>query len=178
MAVCLMAVLPAGGQNIKVLQFNLLENDMTAYALKRLDYISSVFDDDAVIITGTGTVIRKAASNVNLENQSRISSDGNQIIRRNRQTKDQYLQNLKRCFQKNEFVNIRFSNNDILKLGASAGESYGIQIAQDYYSSTYGDKGYLMLMVDINDPQHPLIKVRIWQPEKDPNFGLYEPGDF
>ena len=155
---------------------NFLENYKTAYALKRLDYISSVFDDDAVIITGT--VIRKAASNVNLENQSRISSDGNQIIRRNRQTKDQYLQNLKRCFQKNEFVNIRFSNNDILKLGASAGESYGIQIAQDYYSSTYGDKGYLMLMVDINDPQHPLIKVRTWQPEKDPNFGLYEPGDF
>lgn len=155
---------------------NFLENYKTAYALKRLDYISSVFDDDAVIITGT--VIRKAANNVNIENQSSISSDGNQIIKRNRQTKDQYLQNLKRCFAKNEFVNIRFSNNDIVKLGMSAGESYGIQIAQDYYSSTYGDKGYLMLMVDINDPQKPLIKVRTWQPEKDPNFGLYEPGDF
>ena len=155
---------------------NFLENYKTAYALKRLDYISSVFDDDAVIITGT--VIRKAANNVNIENQSSISSDGNQIIRRNRQTKDQYLHNLERCFKKNEFVNIRFSNNDIVKLGMSAGESYGIQIAQDYYSSTYGDKGYLMLMVDINDPEKPLIKVRTWQPEKDPNFGLYEPGDF
>ena len=40
------------------------------------------------------------------------------------------------------------------------------------------DKGYLMLLVDINEPKKPLIKLRTWQPEKDPNFGLYEPGDF
>lgn len=55
---------------------------------------------------------------------------------------------------------------------------YGVQIAQDYYSTNYADKGYLFLMVDINDPERPLIKVRTWQPEKDPNFGLYGPGDF
>jgi hypothetical protein len=58
------------------------------------------------------------------------------------------------------------------------GEMYAIQIAQDYYSTHYGDKGYLFLMVDINDLEHPLIKVRTWQPEKDPKFGLYGPGDF
>lgn len=57
------------------------------------------------------------------------------------------------------------------------GELYAIQIAQDYYSSSYGDKGYLFLMVDINDPENPIIKVRTWQPDKDPNFGLYGPGD-
>ncbi|MBR1506167.1 MAG: hypothetical protein IJ614_08685 [Prevotella sp.] len=154
---------------------NFLENYKTAYALKRLDYISSVFDDDAVIITGT--VISRANKAVSLENQSQISREGNLIIKKNRQTKDEYLRNLKRCFERNEFVNIRFSNNEVRKLGAGA-ESYAIQIAQDYYSSTYGDKGYLMLMVDINDPAHPLIKLRTWQPEKDPEFGLYEPGDF
>jgi hypothetical protein len=154
---------------------NFLENYKTAYALKRLDYISSVFDDDAVIITGT--VVRRANKTVSMENQSQISQEGNLIIKKNRQTKDEYLRNLKRCFERNEFVNIRFSNNDVIKLG-TGGESYAIQIAQDYYSTTYGDKGYLMLMVDINDPEHPLIKLRTWQPEKDPQFGLYEPGDF
>ena len=159
----------------RMAMMNFLENYKTAYALKRLDYISSVFDDDAVIITGT--VIRKAASAVSVENRSQISQEGNLIIKKNRQTKDEYLRNLKRCFERNEFVNIRFSNNDVRKLGAG-GESYAIQIAQDYYSSTYGDKGYLMLMVDINDPEKPLIKLRTWQPEKDPEFGLYEPGDF
>ena len=154
---------------------NFLENYKTAYALKRLDYIESVFDDDAVIITGT--VINRASSSVNLENQSQISQEGNLIIKKNRQTKDEYLKNLKRCFERNEFVNIRFASNDVMKMG-QGGESYAIQIEQDYYSSTYGDKGYLMLMVDINEPTKPLIKLRTWQPEKDPEFGLYGPGDF
>ena len=40
------------------------------------------------------------------------------------------------------------------------------------------DKGYLFLEVDVNNPKQPIIKVRTWQPEKDPNFGLYGPGDF
>ena len=154
---------------------NFLENYKTAYALKRLDYIRSIFDDDAVIITGS--VVSRANSVTNRENQSSISQEGNHIIKMNRQTKDQYLASLKRCFERNEFVNIRFSDNDVKKMGAG-GESYGIQIQQDYYSSTYGDKGYLMLLVDINEPKKPLIKLRTWQPEKDPNFGLYEPGDF
>ena len=152
-----------------------LENYKTAYALKRLNYIRSVFDDNAVIITGT--IAKIASPVINTENQSRISTEGNNIIKYNRQTKDQYLQNLKRCFERNEFVNIRFANNDVTKLG-KGGELYAIQIAQDYYSSTYGDKGYLMLMVDINNPQKPLIILRTWQPEKDPNFGLYGPGNF
>ena len=87
------------------------------------------------------------------------------------------MKNLSRCFGANEFINIRFANNDVVKLG-KGGETYGIQIAQDYYSSTYGDKGYLFLEVDVNNPEQPIIKVRTWQPEKDPNFGLYSPGDF
>ena len=153
-----------------------LENYKTAYALKRLDYIKSIFDDDAVIITGT--IVKRASQAANIENQSHIKADGNKIIKMNRQTKDQYLRNLKRCFELNEFVNIRFANNDVFKLGNQLGETYAIQIAQDYYSSSYGDFGYLLLIVDINDPEKPLIKVRTWQPEKDPKFGLYGPGHF
>lgn len=156
---------------------NFLENYKTAYALKRLDYIRSVFDDDAIIITGK--VLQKASKSVIIENQSSISQKGNNIIKLNRQTKDEYLRNLERCFKKNEFVNIRFSDNEVRKLGQNAGESYAIQIHQDYYSSTYGDKGYLMLFVDINDRTKPLIRLRTWQMEKDPDFGrFYDPDDF
>lgn len=151
-----------------------LENYKTAYALKRLDYITTIFDDDAVIITGS-VVRRQPRAQHMYENT--YSIENNSIIRYNRQTKDQYIRNLKRTFASNEFVNIRFANNDVIKMG-KGGELYAIQIAQDYYSTNYGDKGYLFLMVDINDPKHPLIKVRTWQPDKDPNFGLYGPGDF
>jgi hypothetical protein len=148
-----------------------LENYKTAYALKRLDYINTIFDDDAIIIVAN---VAKRAQN-ELTDGKRYQD--NKIIKYNRYSKDQYLKNLSRCFNANEYINIRFANNDVVKLG-KGGETYGIQIAQDYYSSTYGDKGYLFLEVDVNNPKQPIIKVRTWQPEKDPNFGLYGPGDF
>ena len=150
-----------------------LENYKTAYALKRLDYIETVFDDDAVIIIGN-VATRLVANN---GHDGNLSYKNEKVIKHNRYTKDQYIKHLKSCFSSNEFINIRFANNDVIKLG-KGGETYAIQISQDYYSSNYGDKGYLFLMVDINDPKKPLIRLRTWQPEKDPNFGLYGPGDF
>lgn len=154
-----------------------LENYQTAYALKRLDYIKNVFDDDAVIITGH--VVRKQQMPTMYKSPEGVATikGGGEIIKYNHQTKDEYIRNLAKCFASNEFVNIRFANNDVIKMG-KGGETYAIQIAQDYYSANYGDKGYLFLIVDINNPSQPLIKVRTWQPDKDPNFGLYGPGDF
>lgn len=145
-----------------------LENYKTAYALKRLDYIRSIFDDNAVIITGkvvtrpTGAMGEMGGEYLN-----------NKYIQYTRQGKEQYLRNLERCFNSNEYINIRFANNDIIKAGAG-GEVYGIQIKQDYYSTNYGDTGYLFLMVDLNNPKQPVIKVRSWQPERDPDFGLID----
>jgi hypothetical protein len=160
-------------EQARIAIMNFLENYKTAYALKRLDYIRTVFDDDAVIITGS---VVKSNSTMQTDGNVKYYGD-NEIIHYNRQTKDEYLKKLQRCFARNEFVNLRFSNNDVMKLGIG-GELYAIQIQQDYYSSSYGDQGYLFLMVDINNPDKPLIKVRTWQPEKDPDFGLYGPGDF
>lgn len=59
-----------------------------------------------------------------------------------------------------------------------SGELYGIQIRQDYFSTYYGDSGYLFLMVDLNNPEEPIIHVRTWQPERDPNFGIISAGHF
>ncbi len=157
----------------RVALMEFLENYKTAYGLKRIDYLRSIFDDDAVIIVGN--VVRKpdTASDI----MGSLSEGGNKIIKRNRVTKDDYLRNLERCFKSNEYINIRFANNDVFKM-RGGGEVYAIQIKQDYYSTNYGDEGYLFLMVDINDPLNPIIKVRTWQPEKDPNFGIYSPGNF
>ena len=99
------------------------------------------------------------------------------IIKYNRFTKDSYLRQLKLSFDSKEYINLRFADNDVRKLG-KGGEIFAIQISQEYFSSNYGDKGYLFLMVDINNPEMPIIKVRTWQPEKDPNFGIYGPEDF
>ncbi|MCH5224102.1 MAG: LPP20 family lipoprotein [Muribaculaceae bacterium] len=160
-------------ENARFAIINFLENYQTAYALKRLDYIETIFDDDAVIITGS--VVHKKGKRHSGDVKG-IEFD-NDIIKYNRFTKDSYLQHLKKGFATKEFINIRFNDNEIRKLG-KGGEVYAIQINQEYYSPHYGDKGYLFLMVDMNDPENPIIKVRTWQPEKDPNFGVYGPEDF
>lgn len=164
----------AWNENTRAALMAFLENYKTAYALKRREYIRNLFDDDAVIIVGN--VLRKAPQQLT-KDMGGVQIGNADVTRRNRYTKDQYLSNLNRCFDNNEFINIRFADNDVRKMG-KGGELYAIQISQDYYSSTYGDKGYLFLMVDINDPANPIIKVRTWQPEKDPNFGLYSAADF
>ena len=161
-----------------------LENYKTAFALKRLDYLESVFDDNATIITGH--IIKKNPKS-NIEGQSYLA-DNKPLIKYTRQTKSEYLRKLKMCFQSNQFINIRFADNDVVKMGAG-GETYGIQIKQDYYSTNYGDHGYLFLMVDFNDPENPSIKVRTWQPDRNPNinanlprsnrdWGIIGPGNF
>jgi len=160
-------------ENARFAIMNFLENYQTAYALKRLDYIETIFDDDAVIITGK--VVKTPARHINSEFKG--IQFANDIIKYNRHTKDSYLKQLKKSFASNDFINIRFADNDVRKLG-KGGELYAIQISQEYFSPSYGDKGYLFLMVDINDPKNPVIKVRTWQPEKDPDFGLYGPEDF
>lgn len=161
-------------ENARFAVMNFLENYQTAYALKRLDYIESIFDDDAVIITGTVTHV--PGRRINSGDRKGIVFE-HDIIKYNRHTKDTYLKHLQRSFASKEYINLRFASNDVRKLG-KGGEVYAIQISQEYYSSNYGDKGYLFLMVDINDPDAPIIKVRTWQPEKDPNFGIYGPEHF
>lgn len=152
----------AWGEYARKILTEFLENYKTAYSLKRLDYLRSVFDDNAVIITG------KVMTRPQMDDAGRQYLN-NKYVQLTRQTKEQYLRNLERCFDSNEFINIRFAENDVVKAGVG-GEVYGIQIKQDYYSSNYGDTGYLFLMVDLNDPKQPIIKVRVWQPEKDPDF--------
>ena len=162
-----------------------LENYKTAFALKRLDYLESVFDDNATIITGH---VIKRNPKLSVENQETTFGDNKPLIKYTHQTKSEYLRKLKMCFQSNQFINIRFADNDVVKMGAG-GETYGIQIKQDYYSTNYGDHGYLFLMVDFNDPENPSIKVRTWQPDRNPNinsnlprsnrdWGIIGPGNF
>jgi hypothetical protein len=145
---------------------NFIENYQTAYALKRLDYIESIFSDKALIIVGK--VVKETAS----DRRFNIKK-----VETNTYTKAQYVQQLGQVFKSNEYVNLQFSNVSIKKAGRG-GEIYGIQLKQDYFSASYGDTGYLFVMVDLNDAERPTIYVRTWQPEKDPDFGIYDVSNF
>ena len=156
--------------SVRMVIATFLENYKTAFALKRADYIKSIFDDDAIIIVGH--VIRKAQKTA--ENEKYLD---NEVVKHTRYSKQEYIKNVERSFKSNQFINIRFTDNDVKKMGVGE-DTYGIQIHQDYYSSSYADTGYLFLMVDLNDPDLPCIKVRTWQPKRDPNInGNFDKSD-
>lgn len=143
-----------------------MEDYKTAYCLERTDYLNQVFSDDALIIVGH---VLKTFERTN--DKDRISYRNNKLVKRTEYNKNQYIKHLQACFDRNECINIHFADNDITKAG-KGGETFGIQIKQDYYSTTYGDSGWLFLVVDFNKLAEPTILVRVWQEEPDPEFGL------
>lgn len=152
-------------ERVSIISF--LENYKTAFALKQYDYINSIFSSDALIITGV--VIKTYNSDNKYLNDP--------IVRYNKQTKEEYMRKLKYSFDSKEYINIRFADNTIKKSG-KYNNVYGIQIKQEYYSSNYGDTGYLFLMIDFNDSLNPIIHVRTWQPKKNEDGSIYGLSDF
>ena len=150
----------------RLVLINFLEHYKTAYALKRLDYIETIFADDALIITGYIVKVKQNTDRNYLNNE---------IIRYNRQSKTEYIRNLGYSFSSKEYINIQFEESEVRK-GGKGGNIYGVKIKQNYYSSNYGDQGYLFLMVDLNTPEEPVIHVRTWQPNKE--GGVYGLSDF
>ena len=145
-----------------------LENYKTAYTLKRLDYISSIFDNDALIITGR--VVKSAGMD-----SSEYGS--NRYVRFTQQNKETYIRNLSRVFASQEYINIQFSDSEVVKLG-KGDQLFGIKIRQEYFSTTYSDVGYLFVLVDLSDYQAPVIHVRTWQDSPDKDFGIIGPYHF
>lgn len=154
-------------EEARLILVSFLENYKTAYALKRLDYISSIFDDDALIITGR--VLKTAPQ--------RSEYGSNRYVRFTRQNKSEYVRNLSRVFASQEYINIQFSDCEVVKLG-KGGQLFGIKIRQEYFSTTYSDVGYLFVLVDLTDSACPVIHVRTWQESPDKDFGVIGPYHF
>ncbi len=154
-------------EEARLILVNFLEVYKTAYALKRVDYIRSIFDDDALIITGR---VLKNAGGFN-------EFGGNQYVMLTRQNKETYIRNLAKVFAANEYINIQFSDCEVMKLGNS-GQLYGIKIRQEYFSASYSDTGYLFILVDLTDFKNPVIHVRTWQDAPDKDFGVIGPYHF
>ena len=167
---------PGWKDETRELIMEFMESYKTAYCLKRLDYICSIFADDAIIIVGNVARPRIVQASYH---ERPVSLEGQNVIKYNRYSKDEYLKNLKRCFDKNEFINIRFTNNEVQWLEKyDKEELFAIQIGQEYNSTTYGDKGYLFLLVDMTDHDSPQIKIRTWQPNEVSMDKLYNAGNF
>lgn len=144
-----------------LLQF--MEDYQTAYSLKRTDFIEKIFSDDAVIITGKFTD-NKACKRFYEADAFKTSG---KEVKFTRHTKESYISALKKDFYNNKFIQLIFEDAIISKVdtrGYTDHEIMWIEIKQHYNSSTYSDKGYLSLMIDLK-PVGSQIHVRAWTPQ-------------
>lgn len=140
-----------------------LERFRTAYNQKDIAAIEQMFSDDALIITG----------HVTMQKQSEISP-AKAKVEYTRQNKRQYITNLKKAFQRNGWIDVKFTS-----IGDDGGEDgygitrsdidptkYGVRLRQEWRSSRYSDTGYLFLLWEFpKNGGDPIIHVRTWQPE-------------
>ncbi len=154
-------------EEARLILIDFLENYKTAYALKRQDYIASIFDDNALIITGH--VLRNAKGPNEYGN--------NKYVTLTRHNKENYIRQLGKVFASQEYINIQFSDCEVMKLGKGE-QLFGIKIRQEYFSTTYSDSGYLFILVDLRDFRQPVIHVRTWQEAPDKEFGVIGPYNF
>lgn len=145
-------------ESSRLLLVNFLEDYQTAYALKRHRYLESIYSDDALIIVGRFV---KRAPDLPDRMTLKQTKEEAELTRYDKNT---YMQNLRTCFGNNEYIRLRFTETDFNRANNTS-EVYGIRVRQEYFSSSYGDVGYLFLLVDLRGAQ-PLIHVRAWQPDK------------
>ena len=152
----------------KLALINFLEDYQTAYVLKRYDYLESIFSDDALFIVGH--VLQKNNDELKDIKQFKLPEEEVELLRMDKNT---YFERLSKVFKSQEYINIRFTETDFKRQMTSSDDEksdgediFGVRLLQEYQSTTYGDVGYLFLMVDLRDTKRPVIHVRAWQPDK------------
>ena len=148
----------AEGTDVKELRrrqmiLDFVENFRTAYNRKDIDFLEKVFSDDALIIVGHK--VKKV--------------EGGTGWGYTKMNKREYLNRLKKVFARNEFVNVKFDNIKVVQHRRYK-YLYGVTVKQKWHSTTYSDEGYVFLLIDFKDEDHPLIHVRTW--DKEDNWNI------
>jgi len=128
-----------------------VEQFRTAYNMKDIQFLSQIFSDDALIITGNVIQTRKTDGRFEPK------------VTYKRQTKTEYLGNLKNIFRTKKYIKVIF--NDIKVVQAKKQNYYGVLLHQGWTSDTYSDTGYVFLLWDFENEDAPQIHVRTWQPD-------------
>lgn len=157
---------------------NFMEDYQTAFALKRTNYINSIFSDDALIITGT--ILKKLDNAERAFDRSKsLDLGGPKDIAYSQLSKTEYIDRLRKIFSTREYVHLQFEDNvtrmiDLPAInGINKGAAFGIEIKQRYESTGYSDDGYLTMVFDTRG-KLPIIHVRLWQPDKNNMMSLQE----
>lgn len=130
-----------------------VEQFRTAYNQKDINFLNQVFSDDALIITGKVITTKHAEGFTS------------QKVQYNKQSKEQYISNLRGIFKRNSYIKVTFDEIEVMRHPVNP-NFYGVTLLQGWTSSRYHDEGYLFLLWDFTNENAPQIHVRTWQPDK------------
>ena len=130
-----------------------VEQFRTAYNQKDINFLNQVFSDDALIITGK-VIMQKHAEGF-----------ATQKIQYNKQSKEQYIKNLRGVFARNSYIKVTFDEIEVMRHPVNP-NFYGVTLLQGWTSGKYHDDGYLFLLWDFTNENAPQIHVRTWQPDR------------
>lgn len=130
-----------------------VEQFRTSYNQKDINFLNQVFSEDALIITGR------------VITQKRPEGFMTQKIRYNKQSKQQYLNNLRKVFSSTKYIHVAFDEIEVMRHPTNP-HFYGVTLHQGWTSNTYHDEGYVFLLWDFRNEDAPEIHVRTWQPDR------------
>ena len=130
-----------------------VEQFRTAYNQKDINFLNQVYSDDALIITGR-VITSKHAEGFTT-----------QKVQYNKQSKEQYINNLRGIFKRNSYIKVTFDEIEVMRHPVNP-NFYGVTLLQGWTSGKYHDDGYLFLLWDFTNEDAPQIHVRTWQPDK------------
>jgi len=130
-----------------------VEQFRTSYNQKDINFLNQVFSDDALIITGRVITQKQPEGFIT------------QKIRYNKQSKQQYLNNLRKVFKTTKYIHVSFDDIEVMRHPTNP-NFYGVTLHQGWTSNTYHDEGYIFLLWDFRNEDAPEIHVRTWQPDR------------
>ena len=114
---------------------NYVEQFRTAYNNKDINFLDGIFSEDALIVTGK--VIKRVKAEIGLITDVEYTHQG----------KQRYLQNLKKTFAANSYINVKFDNIRIRRHGSKP-NYYGVTLTQEWNSANYSDKGIFFIVME------------------------------
>ena len=129
-----------------------VEHFRTSYNQKDIKFLTQVFSDDALIITGR--VIKQSKDGIPLPDKRMYKKQG----------KQEYLNNLRHVFAANKYIKVSFDDIEVMRHPVNP-DFYGVTLHQGYTSDRYHDDGYVFLLWDFTNEAAPQIHVRTWQPD-------------
>ena len=127
-------------QRREILKF--VEDFRSYYDEKNLNAIENIFSENALIITGR---VVQSIGNSHME----INDPRKKVIY-TKQNKVQYISNLGKVFKNNRYINVNFSDIQLMRHPAKE-NFYGVRLrqkwnSQKYNGELYNDDGYLFLV--------------------------------